>query len=68
MITDGRGQIYQLLLTRYPDYNHASAGRAAQQIFNFRWAITENDLVLASDGATILGIGRVTEPYRYDPS
>jgi 5-methylcytosine-specific restriction protein B len=64
----GRGQIYQLLLTLYPDYQHTSAGRAAQQIFNFRWAITENDLVLASDGATILGIGRVTEPYRYDPS
>ncbi len=64
----GKGQIYQLLLTHYPDYNHSTAGRAAQQIFNFRWAITENDLVLASDGATILGIGRVTEPYRYDPS
>ena len=64
----GREQIYQLLLTRYPDYNHSSAGRAAQQIFNFRWAITENDLVLASDGASVLGIGSVTEPYLYDPS
>jgi 5-methylcytosine-specific restriction enzyme B len=64
----GREQIYQLLLTRYPNYNHSSAGRAAQQIFNFRWAITENDLVLASDGASVLGIGSVTEPYLYDPS
>ncbi|HLQ28471.1 MAG TPA: AAA family ATPase [Ktedonobacteraceae bacterium] len=66
----GREQIYQLLLTRYPDRNHSSAGRAAQQIFNFRWAITENDLVLASDGASVLGIGRVTDDYdyKYDPS
>jgi len=64
----GREQIYQLLLTRYPNYNHSSTGRAAQQIFNFRWAITEKDLVLASDGASVLGIGSVTEPYLYDPS
>lgn len=33
----GREQIYQLLLARYPKDDHASAGRAAQQIFNFRW-------------------------------
>jgi 5-methylcytosine-specific restriction enzyme B len=67
---NGKQQIYQLLLARYPTYNHATAGRAAQQIFNFRWAITENDLVLASDGAAILGIGRVTDDYdyTYDPS
>ena len=64
----GREQIYQLLLDRYPTLDHATAGRAAQQIFNFRWAITDNDLVLASDGATILGIGRVTGDYKYYPS
>jgi 5-methylcytosine-specific restriction protein B len=64
----GKEQIYQLLLVRDPQVNHSAARRAAQQIFNFRWAITENDLVLASDGAAILGIGRMTEPYRYDPS
>jgi 5-methylcytosine-specific restriction protein B len=64
----GKEQIYQLLLVRDPQMNHSAARRAAQQIFNFRWAITENDLVLASDGATILGIGSVTEPYLYDPS
>jgi 5-methylcytosine-specific restriction protein B len=64
----GREQIYQLLLARYPTDDHATAGRAAQQIFNFRWALTENDLVLASGGATVLGIGRVTGDYTYDPS
>src|SRR5258706_2749604 len=64
----GREQIYQLLLVRDPQVNQSAGRRAAQQIFNFRWAITENDLVLASDGAAILGIGSVTAPYRYDPS
>lgn len=61
----GKDQIFQLLLARDPNLNHASAGRAAQQIFNFRWAITENDLVLASDGASVLGIGRVTDDSAY---
>jgi 5-methylcytosine-specific restriction protein B len=64
----GREQIYQLLLTRDPDYSHSAAGKAAQQIFNFRWAIADNDLVLASDGATVLGIGRVIGDYKYHPS
>jgi 5-methylcytosine-specific restriction protein B len=64
----GKEQIFQHLLVRDPHMNRSAARRAAQQIFNFRWAITEDDLALASDGAAILGIGRVTEPYRYDPS
>jgi 5-methylcytosine-specific restriction enzyme B len=66
----GKEQIFQLLLARDPQVNRSAARRAAQQIFNFRWAITENDLVLASDGAAVLGIGRVTDDYdyKYDPS
>jgi 5-methylcytosine-specific restriction protein B len=48
----GKEQILQLLLARDPNYNRSTAGRLAQQIFNFRWAITENDLVLASGGGT----------------
>lgn len=64
----GKEQIYQHLLVRDPQVNHSAARKAAQQIFNFRWAITENDLVLASDGATVLGIGRVTGGYQYDSS
>ncbi|HJT57365.1 MAG TPA: AAA family ATPase [Ktedonobacteraceae bacterium] len=65
---NGKDEIFQLLLTRHGYTNRASAGKAAQQTFNFIWGININDLVLASDGATILGIGRVTGEYRYDPS
>jgi 5-methylcytosine-specific restriction enzyme B len=66
----GKEQIFQLLLDRDPKLNHAAAGRAAQQIFNFRCTMADNDLALASDGATVLGIGRVTDDYayKYDPS
>ena len=66
--TAGKEQIFQLMLARDPNYTRSTARRLAHQIFNFRWAISENDLALASDGAAVLGIGRVTEPYRYDPS
>jgi 5-methylcytosine-specific restriction protein B len=64
----GREMIRQALQSQYPEKKAASVGRTAQQIFAFRWTITTGDLVLASDGATILGIGRVTDDYNYYPS
>lgn len=43
-----------------------SIGRSAQQIVHFAKTIQTRDYVLASDGAQVLGIGRVTGPYQYD--
>lgn len=40
-------------------------GRAAQQITHFCRTIKEGDYVVASDGATALGIGRVTGGYEF---
>ncbi|HJT59757.1 MAG TPA: AAA family ATPase, partial [Ktedonobacteraceae bacterium] len=65
---NGKEQIFQRLLARDPQVNRSSAGRTAQQIFNFRWVINDNDLILASDGATVLGISRVIGGYQYDSS
>jgi 5-methylcytosine-specific restriction protein B len=48
--------------------NHSAAGRTTQQLFHFRWTIAPGDLVLASNGATVLGVGRVTGGYQYDAS
>ena len=42
------------------------ASRKAGEIRNFVAGISEGDLVLAADGKRILGIGRVTGPYRFD--
>lgn len=64
----GKDQIRKTLLDHDPHMNPATAGRAAQQLFHFRWSIAISDLVLASNGATIVGIGRVTGGYHYDPS
>ena len=40
-------------------------GPGAQQLTNFCKRMEEGDYVLACDGETVLGIGRVTGPYRY---
>ena len=55
------------LSSLYPTSPQA-VGRAAQQISHFCKTIQERDYVLASDGATVLGIGRVAGPYTFDAS
>src|SRR5262249_34874112 len=40
-------------------------GQSAQQIAHFCETIEDGDLVLASDGATALGVGRINGPYTY---
>lgn len=40
-------------------------GRSTQQLFYFKTVIKENDLVIASHGDMILGIGRVVGDYYY---
>jgi len=60
-------RLKEIMHEKYPT-NPAAEGRAAQQLFNFFGAISENDLVIAADGGTVIGIGRVTGDYYYDPS
>jgi len=52
-----------------PEYADAPGvlGRKTQEVFNFVAVMTENDLVLASDGKRILGIGRITGGYQFMP-
>ncbi|WP_419657522.1 ATPase associated with various cellular activities AAA_5 [Desulfosarcina variabilis str. Montpellier] len=42
-----------------------TVGRKTQEIFNFAAVIKEGDIVLPSDGETVLGIGRVDGEYFY---
>ena len=42
-------------------------GRSAQQLTNFCKQIADADIVLACDGAKVLGVGRVNGAYRYTP-
>lgn len=41
-------------------------GRTVQQLMHFYATLKEGDVVVAADGATALGIGRVAGPYRYE--
>ena len=53
----GKEAIKDILLSQ--GMGAIAAGKAAQQLFYFRWTIAPGDLVLASNGATVLGVGRV---------
>jgi predicted Mrr-cat superfamily restriction endonuclease len=53
--------------TYYLD-NPQLAGRKTQEVFRFVEVIAEGDIVLASDGANVLSMGRVIRGYTYEPS
>lgn len=53
----------QLQQSYYP--NPAAAGRTASKILGFVTLMSEGDVILAADGTTILGVGRVVGGYQY---
>lgn len=57
-------KIRGLLLPR--SANSGTATRKAGEITNFASGVRENDIVLATEGNTVRGVGRVTGAYRYD--
>ena len=59
---ESKDKIRAKMKDRYGDQ-----GSWGNEIFNFVAAIQENDMVLAFERSTVLGIGRVKGPYQYDP-
>ncbi|MHB8991868.1 MAG: AAA family ATPase [Chloroflexota bacterium] len=60
-----RDAIVRLVSDKY----HGSpqlTGKEGKEVLNFATVISEGDLVLASDGATVLGIGKVIGGYSFD--
>jgi 5-methylcytosine-specific restriction enzyme B len=70
LVTEGsmRSAILELLGENYSNYPGNVASRKAGEITNFVEKIKAGDVVVAADGARILGIGKVTGPYRFDSS
>src|SRR6266487_1306718 len=64
----GRKALREELQQQYVDKPAATIGNFVHQLFDFRCNIAIGDLILASDGATILGIGRVSGEYKYNPA
>jgi len=60
-----RSRIRDWLLPMYSE-NSGTAQRKAGEILNFSLEMAERDLVLACDGQTVLGVGRVRGPYEFD--
>lgn len=62
-----KAKLKELIHEKHPT-NPQAEGQATSQITHFTDNISEGDVVWAADGAKILGIGRVTGPYRYEPA
>lgn len=62
-----KNRIRDWLLPGYPS-NAGVALRKAGEILNFAQEIAETDLVLACEGQTVLGVGRVRGHYEFDGS
>ncbi|MGJ4916165.1 AAA family ATPase [Bradyrhizobium sp. HKCCYLRH2060] len=63
--TTAKNRIRDFLLPVYPT-NAGVAFRKAGEILNFVQEISEMDFVLACEGQTVLGVGKVRGPYEYD--
>jgi len=57
--------LIKLLGEHYPG-SPQQIGKAASQILNFAKAIAKGDTVLACDGSTVLGVGRITGDYQFE--
>lgn len=63
---ESKNKLKALLAEKYPSTPQAE-GRAAAELSNFIAKINEGDVIWAASGATVLGIGRVSGPYRHEP-
>jgi len=64
---ESKEKIRALLNTHYPNRDQRIIGRETQQLFNFTAVMAEGDLVVASDGMRILGVGQIIGPYAFEP-
>ncbi len=62
-----RKKLKSLLKETYPNQHPAAIGNYCSQLTYFVAGLSEGDIVLAADGATVLGIGQVAGEYRYEP-
>ncbi|MEQ8789893.1 MAG: AAA family ATPase [Pirellulaceae bacterium] len=55
----------EILGETFPEMSPQTLGRQARQLLRFLRDVSVNDIVVAMDGKTVLGIGRVTGPAYY---
>jgi len=62
-----REQLRDILGRHYPG-KPSTVGKQTMQLFRFLTSVKENDIVVACDGARVLGVARVAGGYEFDPS
>lgn len=62
---EGKESIRAAMERDFPN-TASQVGKNTKQVFDFLVRVQKRDLVLAADGQTILGIGRVTGDYTYE--
>lgn len=63
---EAKNNVVSALQTHYPTTPQA-AGRKANEILRFVTRMAEGDRVVAADGASVLGVGEIVGPYRFEP-
>jgi len=66
--TQGQDRIRQIMQSHYSNVASQAIDTIVHQIFRFIWRINVGDIVLATAEDTVIGIGKVTGKYRYDPT
>ncbi|MAX38384.1 MAG: AAA family ATPase [Gimesia sp.] len=61
---ESRKKLKDLLMEKHPNH-HTTIGRECSQLVQFVAEIAEGDIVLAANGMTILGLGRVAGGYEF---
>ena len=62
-----RKKLKKVLQEKYPNQHPTAIGNDCSQITHFVASINEGDIVFAADGGKVLGIGKITGEYRYEP-
>ena len=65
--SESKEKIREVMQEAYPS-DAALVGRATQQVFNFVRTLDSEDYVVAMNGSTILGVGKITGVYEFDPT
>jgi len=63
---ESRSKLKELIHEKHPSSSSAE-GRATTELTNFTAKLNEGDIVWAAKGATVLGVGRVTGEYFFNP-
>jgi len=65
---DSRRQVIQERIEKLYGSTKQVSSRKTVEILHFFSTMAERDVVVAADGGTVLGVGRITGPYNYDES